>query len=45
MTAPAFFLMVPIVLLAPHLDWPTARAVSLACLGLAFLFGLLEPPR
>lgn len=45
MTASTFFLMVPVVLIAPHLDWPTARSVSLACIGLSLLFWFLEPPR
>ena len=36
------FLVMAMVLVAPHLDWPTARYASIACIVFALLFFFID---
>lgn len=36
------FLVMAMVLVAPHLDWPTARYASIACIVFALLFLVID---
>lgn len=38
---PHTFHLMAMILVAPHIDWPTARIVSLTCLGFAITFGVI----
>lgn len=38
---PHTFLLMAMILVAPHIDWPTARVASLVCLGLTIIFMVL----
>ena len=38
---PHTFLLMAMILVAPHINWPTAREASLICLGLAGIFMVL----